>query len=64
MKEREDAEDYERFEAAHGEAIWEQVLQSRRKAEGSPNWRPNFMEGMVLQNKVRKILRDQYSVAS
>jgi len=65
MKERQDAKDFERFEAARGKAIWEQVLQSRREAEGNANWRPkNFMEGMAYQNEARKILGDQYSMAS
>jgi hypothetical protein len=39
-KAQEGAEAFHRFEAEHSRAVWEQVLQSRREAEGNPNWRP------------------------
>jgi hypothetical protein len=40
IKRQEDLEEFERFQAAYGKAVWEQVLKSRRGAEGNPNWRP------------------------
>ena len=45
IKRREDLEEFERFEAAYGKAVWEEVLKARRDAEG-PNWRPTWMEGI------------------
>jgi hypothetical protein len=63
MKQQEDAQEFERFEAAHGKAIWEEILKARREAEGNPNWRPSWVEGMGYQNKVRKILREQFYAA-
>jgi hypothetical protein len=48
-------EEFERFEAVHGKAVWEEVLRYRREAEGSPNWRPNWMEGERYQGEVYKI---------
>ena len=44
MKQQEALEDFGRFEAEHGKAVWEQVLKARREAEGNPNWRPSWME--------------------
>jgi hypothetical protein len=63
LKQAEDAAELERFEAKHGKTIWEQVLKSRREAEGNPNWRPNWMEGLAYQSQVRKILREQFYAA-
>jgi len=45
-------EAFRRFEAANGRAVWEQVLEARRQAEGNSNWRPNWMEGIHYQNQV------------
>ena len=47
MKQQTNAEKFERFEAAHGKTVWDEVLKLRREAEGNPNWRPNFMEGVA-----------------
>ena len=44
MKQQESLEDFGRFEAVHRRAMWEQVLKTRREAEGNPNWRPSWME--------------------
>jgi hypothetical protein len=55
IKRQEELEEFSRFEAAHAEAVLEEVLKPRREAEG-PNWRPSWMEGMYYQNQVRKIL--------
>ena len=53
----------ERFEAAFGEAVWEKVLKQRREAEGNPNWRPSWMEGVGYQSEVYKILRERFAAA-
>jgi len=59
MKEQEELMEFERFAAANGRAVLEEVLKARRKVEGS-NWRPiNWIEGMRLQNQVRKMLSEQ-----
>ena len=47
MKQQEVSEEFERFAAAHGRAVWEEVLKRRRDAEGNPNWRPNSLEGIL-----------------
>ena len=63
MKKQEELEEFERFEVAYGEAVWEQVLKARREAEGNPNWRPSWMEGVSYQTQVNKILREQFYAA-
>ena len=63
MKKQEELEEFERFEAAYGEAVREEVLQARREAEGNPNWRPSWMEGVSYQTQVNKILREQFYAA-
>jgi len=63
MKKQEELEEFERFEAVHGKAVWEEVLRYRREAEGNPNWRPSWMEGLCIQNQVRKILWEQFYAA-
>jgi hypothetical protein len=60
LKQQADAEEFERFEAAHRKAIWDEVLKPRREAEGNPNWQPSWMEGMQYENKVRSLLRKRY----
>ena len=63
IKRQEDLEEFERFEAVHGKAVWEEVLKARREAEGNPNWRPSWMEGVPYQSEVSKILRGQFYAA-
>jgi hypothetical protein len=63
MKKQEELEEFGRFEAAYGKAVWEHVLKSRREAEGSPNWRPSWIEGVRYQTEVYKILREQFYAA-
>jgi hypothetical protein len=46
IKRQEDLEKFSRFEATYGNAVWEEVLQARREAEGNPNWRPSWTEGV------------------
>ena len=57
MKQQEELEAFQRFEAANGRAVWEQVLELRRQTEGNPDWRPNWMEGIHYQNQVYAALR-------
>jgi hypothetical protein len=60
MKDQETSEEFSRFEAVYGEAVWEEVLKARREAEGNPNWQPNSLQGMYLQSQVHKTLREQF----
>ena len=60
MKQQEVSEEFERFAAAHGRAVWEEVLKRRRDAKGNPNWRPNSLEGMCYHSKVRRILWEKF----
>ena len=55
IKRQEELEEFERFEAVHAEAVWQEVLKPRREAEGDPNWRPSWMEGVSCQTQVNKI---------
>ena len=44
-------------------AVWQEVLKPRREAEGDPNWRPSWMEGVSYQTQVNKILRQNFYAA-
>ena len=57
MKKQEELEEFERFQEAYARAVWEEVLKPRREAEGNPNWRPSWIEGVRYQTEVYKILR-------
>ena len=61
MKQQEEHEAFHRFEAAHGRAVWAQVLEVRRQAEDNPNWRPNWTEGIRYQNEVCAVLKARFS---
>ena len=37
IKRQEDLEEFERFEAVHGKAVWQEALKPRRETEGNPN---------------------------
>jgi hypothetical protein len=64
MKACEDAEDFEKFVAAHEGEIWDRVLKKRRVNEGNPRWRPpTLFEGVGYQRQVRKILRERFCEA-
>jgi hypothetical protein len=60
MKQQEELEAFRGFEATHGHAAWEQVLEARRQAEDDPNWRPSWMEGMHYTNQVHAALRARF----
>jgi len=54
LKQAESNAELDRYEAVHGLEVFEQVL---KEAGG---WlQPRFIFGMLLQNKVRRILREQ-----
>jgi hypothetical protein len=59
MKQQEELEEFTRFEAVHAKAVWDQLLKPRRAAEGNPNWRPSWMEGVRYQNELYAALRAQ-----
>jgi hypothetical protein len=61
IKRQEELEEFERFEAVHGKAVWQEVLKPRREAEGNPNWRPSWMEGVRYQSEVSKILWNNFT---
>jgi hypothetical protein len=61
IKRQEELEEFERFEAVHGKAVWQEVLKARREAEGNPNWRPSWMEGLSYQTQVQKTLLEQFA---
>jgi hypothetical protein len=63
IKRQEELEEFERFEAVHGKAVWQEVLKPRREAEGNPNWRPSWMDGVSYQTQVHKILWEQFYAA-
>ena len=63
IKRQEELEEFERFEAVTGKAVWQEVLKPRREAEGNPNWRPSWMEGVHYQSEVSKILWEQKAAA-
>jgi hypothetical protein len=63
IKRQEELEEFERFEAVHAKAVWQELLKARREAEGDPNWRPTWMEGLCIQNQVRRILWEQFYAA-
>jgi hypothetical protein len=65
MKETEDSQKFSdafgRFAANHRQAVWDEVLQLRRKVLGDPNWRPRyFSEGVGYQGEVFRILRERF----
>ena len=65
MKEQQVSKEFERFETAHRDAVWEEILEARREAEGNPNWRVrNSFEGIRYQSEVYKTLRQQFDAES
>ena len=60
MKKQEELEEFSRFEALHGKAVWDQVLKPRREAESNPDWRPSWILGVGYQTQVNKIFWEQF----
>jgi hypothetical protein len=63
IKRQEELVEFERFEAVHGKAVWQEVLKPRREAEGNLNWRPSWMEGVRYQTQMNKILWEKFYAA-
>ena len=64
MKTAEDQAEFEAFAAVHSKAVWDEVLTPDRKRRGQPGWRPSsFMEGLAVQSRVSKILRERFQIA-
>jgi hypothetical protein len=61
MKEQDDSQKFSeafgQFAAKHRQAVWNEVLKSRRELEG-PNWWPSWITGMGYQGEVFRILRE------
>ena len=61
MKEAADAAKFEAFANAHHAAVWDEVLATKRKARGEPNWHPSgWMEGLALQGEISSALRQRF----
>jgi hypothetical protein len=51
---------FETFAGGHREAVWQEVLAAKRKAEGG-NWHlTGWVEGVALQARVYKLLRERF----
>ena len=65
MKEQDDSQKFSeafgQFAAKHRQAVWNEVLKSRRELEG-PNWWPSWITGMGYQGEVFRILRERFEV--
>lgn len=61
MKLQEELETFRQFEVANSRTVWAQVLEARRRAEGNPNWQPNWTEGLHYQNQVCAALRARFN---
>jgi hypothetical protein len=63
MKETEDSQTFSEafgaFAAKHRQAVWNEVLRSRRELEGL-TWRPSWIEGLAYQGEVFRVLRDRF----
>jgi hypothetical protein len=64
MKQVTDAMAFEDFAARHRQEVWDEVLAPVRGAKGEPNWYPSrFLDGLLYQSRVSKILRERFKVA-
>jgi hypothetical protein len=64
MKKAEEEAEFEAFAVVHRRAVWDEVLAPERKRRGQPEWRPSsFMEGLVFQSQINKVLHEQFTVA-
>jgi hypothetical protein len=61
MKEAADAAKFEAFADANRDTVWDELLATKRKARGEPNWHPSgWMEGTAFQSEVSRILRQRF----
>jgi hypothetical protein len=62
MKNADDAAEFETFASVHSAAVCGEVLQVERTRRGQSDWRPTgWMDGMAYQNRVSRILRQQFA---
>jgi hypothetical protein len=55
---------FEEFADRHRQAFWNEVLGPVRETRGEPNWYPSrFLDGLLYQSRVSKILRKRFKVA-
>jgi hypothetical protein len=64
MKTAADQEAFQKFEAIHANAVWDEVLKPIRDEMGDSNWRPGCMRRMALQNDIYRILHHRFPAAS
>jgi hypothetical protein len=61
MKEAANKAQFEVFAHIHRDAVWAEVLATKRKAIGEPIWRPSsWMDGLGLQARVNKVLHRRF----
>jgi hypothetical protein len=61
MKTADDLAAFERFAAAHRQAVWDEILAPVREAKADPYWRPmEMMEGLGYQARISDILRERF----
>ena len=61
MKEAADAAAFEAFADANRGTVWDEMLATKRKARGEPNWHPSgWMEGLALQGEISSALRQRF----
>ena len=61
MKEAATAAKFEAFANGNRSAVWNEVLATKRKARGEPNWHPSgWMEGLALQGEISSALRQRF----
>jgi len=63
MKKQEELEEFQPVRGGAWQGIVGGGAQARREAEGNPNWRPNWMEGVRYQSEIYKILRQRFYAA-
>ena len=61
MKEAANKTEFEAFAHVYRDAVWAEVLASRRESVGDPKWHPSgWMDGLALQAQVNKILHQRF----
>jgi len=60
IKKQEELEQFVRFRAVYGTAVYDQILKQLGKRR-QPEWRPSWIEGVRYQAEVTKILREKFT---
>jgi hypothetical protein len=63
MKTIADQDVFRRFEEAHGNEVWQEVLKPIRDEKNDPDWRPGWMQSVALQNDYYRLLRQRFRAA-